>query len=83
MNKVFHSFTELFAQLGLPNEGAEIRQFIHAHAPLSASIRLEDAQFWSPSQASLLKEELLKDSDWAAVIDRLSVALRVPLSATK
>jgi hypothetical protein len=76
MDKVFHGFTDLFAQLGLPNDAPNIRQFIQTHSPLNSSIRLEDAQFWSTAQASLLKEELLGDSDWADVIDRLNVALR-------
>ena len=76
MDKVFHGFTELFAQLGLPNDAPSIRQFIQTHSPLNSSIRIEDAQFWNTAQASLLKEELLGDSDWAEVIDRLNVALR-------
>ncbi len=76
MDKFFHGFTDLFAQLGLPNDAPSIRQFIQTHAPLNSSIRLEEAQFWSTAQASLLKEELLGDSDWAEVIDRLNLALR-------
>jgi hypothetical protein len=76
MDKVFHGFTELFAQLGLPNDATHIRQFIQTHSPLNSSIRLEEAPFWSAAQASLLKEALQDDSDWAEVIDRLSVALR-------
>jgi hypothetical protein len=76
MDKVFHGFTELFAQLGLPNDAHSIRHFIQTHSPLNSSIRIEDAQFWNTAQASLLKEELLGDSDWAEVIDRLNVALR-------
>ena len=75
MDKVFHGFTELFAQLGLPNDAPSIRQFIQTHSPLNSATRLEDAQFWNTAQASLLKEELLGDSDWAEVIDRLNVAL--------
>ncbi|MGI9151645.1 MAG: DUF2789 domain-containing protein [Limnohabitans sp.] len=83
MHNNFHDFTELFAQLGLPNEASDIRHFIRLHSPLNALIRLEDADFWSPAQAALLKEELLEDSDWAEVMDRLSVALRGATTALK
>jgi hypothetical protein len=76
MDKNFHGFTELFAQLGLPNDASSIRQFILKHSPLSASVRLEDASFWSAAQSSLLKEKLQDDSDWSEVIDRLNLALR-------
>jgi len=83
MDKVFHGFTELFAQLGLPNDAPSIRHFIQTHSPLNSSTRLEDAQFWNTAQASLLKEELLGDSDWAEVIDRLNVALRGAIVSAK
>ncbi len=83
MDKFFHGFTELFAQLGLPNDALSIRQFIQTHTPLNSSIRLEDAQFWSTAQASLLREELLGDSDWAEVIDRLNLALRGAIASAK
>jgi hypothetical protein len=76
MDKNFHGFTELFAQLGLPNDASSIRQFIQIHSPLNASVRLEDASFWNVAQATLLKEKLLDDSDWSEVIDRLNLALR-------
>jgi hypothetical protein len=83
MDKVFHGFTELFAQLGLPNDAPSIRQFIQTHSPLNSSTRLEDAPFWSHAQASLLKEKLSDDSDWAEVIDRLNLALRGAIVSAK
>ncbi len=83
MDKVFHGFTELFAQLGLPNDASSIRQFIQTHSPLNSSVRIEEAHFWNAAQASLLKEELLGDSDWAEVIDRLNVALRGAIVSAK
>ena len=61
MEKSFHRFSELFAQLGLP-----------------ADVLLADAPFWTPAQATLLREELLEDADWAEVIDQLNAALRAP-----
>ncbi len=83
MDKVFHGFTELFAQLGLPNDASSIRKFIQTNSPLNSSIRLEDAQFWNTAQAALLKEELLGDSDWSEVIDRLNLALRGTIVSVK
>lgn len=71
-------FHELFAQLGLNSEDHHIQQFISAHSPLSDSIRLADAPFWSPTQASFLREALLQDSDWAEQVDQLNAALRAP-----
>jgi hypothetical protein len=71
-------FHELFAQLGLGSEDHQIRQFISAHSPLPDSTRLADAPFWSPAQASFLREALLQDSDWAEQVDQLNAALRSP-----
>lgn len=75
MESTVHPFSELFAQLGLPNDNASIQQFIATHAPLPDDVRLEEAPFWSPAQAQLLREERLDDADWAMVVDRLNVAL--------
>lgn len=71
-----HSFAELFAQLGLAADDASIADFLTAHAPLDTAVLLADAPFWSPSQASMLREEIRKDADWAEVIDQLNLALR-------
>jgi hypothetical protein len=72
-----HGLPELFAQLGLPADDRARQAFIHSHAPLADEIALEDAPFWSPGQADLLREKLLEDADWAIAIDRLDVALRL------
>lgn len=71
-----HTFTELFKQLGLPNDPKSIESFLTLHRPLSGSTRLEDAAFWSPSQSHFIKEQLANDADWAEVLDQMSVALR-------
>ena len=76
MEKFFHKFSELFAQLGMPNDPKCVRLFIQTHSPLNAAVRLEDASFWTQAQADLLKEELLEDADWAETIDQLNLALR-------
>lgn len=75
MESTVHPFSELFAQLGLPDDDAGIRQFIATHSPLPDGMRLEEAPFWTPAQAQLLREERLDDADWAMVVDRLNVAL--------
>lgn len=78
MDKTFHRFSELFAQLGLPASEEGIREFLTTHSPLPDDVLLADAPFWTTAQASLLKEELLEDADWAEVIDQLNAALRSP-----
>lgn len=70
-----HSINNLFAQLGLPSDEASIECFIKTHCPLPASVALSDAPFWTPAQASFLREELLNDADWAEVIEELNSQL--------
>lgn len=78
MNTPTHPFSELFAQLGLPAQDADIAQFLSTHAPLAQDVALANAPFWTPTQATFLREECLKDADWAAVVDQLNLALRAP-----
>ncbi len=76
MDKSIHQFSDLFAQLGLPDDEPAIRQFLSAHRPLAADIALADAPFWTASQAAFLREEILEDADWAELVDQLNLALR-------
>lgn len=76
MNKPMHHFKDLFAQLGLPSDELGINHFIAMHAPLAENLRLPEAPFWTPAQAAFLREAIVQDSDWAELVDRLSVALR-------
>jgi hypothetical protein len=71
-----HTMSHLFAQLGLPSEEAGVENFIAAHRPLENDIPLYRAPFWSPMQREFLKEEIIEDADWAAVIDELNGRLR-------
>ncbi len=75
METTHHEFHELFEQLGLPSSEAEIQAFIDRHSPLPGDVKVTEAGFWTPAQASLLKELLLQDADWAPVVDQLNVAL--------
>lgn len=78
MESTYHRFGELFAQLGLPSDSKSIHRFIDEHAPLPGHVRLDEAVFWTPAQAQLLRETVLDDADWAEVVDQLDNALRSP-----
>ena len=75
MQDVNHSLAELFAQLGLPTSTDAIEAFIEAHRPLPAQQKIYDAEFWSPAQATFLRECRAEDADWAELVDELSVRL--------
>jgi len=75
MEAGLHSINNLFAQLGLPADDAAIDRFVAAHRPLDGDVALYRAPFWSESQRTFLKEEIIEDADWAAVIDELNVRL--------
>jgi hypothetical protein len=71
-----HHFSELFLQLGLPGDESSIRLFLTQYAPLAPDLALDEAPFWSSSQAVFLRESIAQDSDWAELVDQLSEALR-------
>ncbi|WP_284382385.1 DUF2789 domain-containing protein [Litoribrevibacter albus] len=68
-------FSTLFSQLGLASDQESINQFIQNHH-ISGSIRLDEAPFWTSSQASFLREAIEEDSDWAEAVDHLDSELR-------
>jgi endo-beta-N-acetylglucosaminidase D len=76
MEESLHSMTDLFTQLGLPSKPLEIQAFIESHRPLDASFELNEAPFWTASQADFLREQVQEDADWAGIIDRLDSGLR-------
>lgn len=76
METPIHALSDLFCQLGLPEDGSSIEQFIATHRPLPAHILLPEATFWTPSQAQFLREEVSNDADWAEIIDMLDCRLR-------
>lgn len=76
MDTPSHPFHALFAQLGLPSDEPDIAHFLAMNAPLAGNVLLPDAPFWTPAQATFLREALLQDSDWAEVADQLSQSLR-------
>lgn len=70
------TLSDLFAQLGLDADETAQRAFIAAHAPLPPNLPLPDAPFWTPAQATFLREALLEDAEWAEVVDELDALLR-------
>jgi len=75
MESSIHTLNNLFAQLGLPSGDSAIEDFIKTHQHLAGDLTLSEAPFWSTAQAAFLREEILKDADWAEVIDQLNVRL--------
>lgn len=73
-----HTLQTLFRQLGLPDDEAGMRRFIHAHRPLEAGVLLEDAPWWNPAQREFLCRAKAEDSAWAIVVDELDALLRNP-----
>lgn len=78
MHNQIHPLHELFAQLGLPEDGSSIRRFIRSHRPLPADVKLADAPFWSEHQRAFLREAIKSDADWSHVVDTLDMQLREP-----
>jgi hypothetical protein len=75
MDTQFHHLSELFLQLGLPNDPAAMDQFIRSQGPLPSGTHLADATLWSSSQAQFLREQIAEDADWAEVVDALNALL--------
>ncbi len=75
MEKSIHSFGELFAQLGLPNDAKSIAHFLKVHRSMADGFRLPEAPYWTPSQASFLRDSMTQDSDWSGLADQLAKAL--------
>lgn len=76
MEKPVHRFDELFRQLGLPDDPASIESFLAAHRPQSNDLAVCQMPFWTASQAAFLHEEMMKDGDWAEIVDELGLLLR-------
>lgn len=76
MESPIHRFDELFRQLGLPDDPASIEAFLAAHRPQPNALAVCEMPFWSTSQATFLHEEMMKDGDWAELVDELGLLLR-------
>ena len=82
MEPFIHDLTSLFKQLGLENTNEAIEDFICRNKPVPGHLELHEAEFWSASQASFLKEAIEEDSDWAEIVDELNALLRRPHAYT-
>jgi hypothetical protein len=78
MEAPVHNLSQLFAQLGQPDNEAAIASFIDSHCPLPDHLMLHEAPFWTPSQAAFLREAIVDDADWAEAADELNAELRAP-----
>ena len=65
----------LFEQLGLSGDIVQINRFLKEHR-LFENQRIEQADYWTPSQAAFLQQTIAEDSDWAEIVDHLDAALR-------
>lgn len=74
MEAPVHDLSLLFEQLGLKSDSASINAFIANHM-LPEHMRVNEAPFWTPAQASMLKEALQVDADWALLVDQLNERL--------
>ena len=71
-----YTLASLFDQLGLDSTDQAIQDFINQNAPLPGSVELHDAEFWSSSQASFLKQSKDDDAEWVELVDQLDSMLR-------
>lgn len=76
MENTIHALSDLFCQLGLPDDAPSIEQFIATHRSLPSHVALADATFWTEAQSQFLREEVSNDADWAEIIDMLDTRLR-------
>jgi Protein of unknown function (DUF2789) len=65
----------LFEQLGLSSGAEQMTKFLQEHR-LFEHQRIEQADYWTPSQAAFLQQAIADDSDWAELVDHLDAALR-------
>lgn len=75
MDTSIHNIPALFAQLGLDNGKSNIEDFINTNK-IDKGVSIENASFWTESQASFISESLKEDADWCEVIDQLDNLLR-------
>lgn len=74
MDTSVHTMENLFAQLGLSNEEADIDNFISSHS-LEPQTSLIAADFWSRTQSEFLREAVEEDAEWVGVVDQLDARL--------
>lgn len=76
MQASHHTLTDLFDQLGLPNDEASIRQFIEDNQFSQPDQALESLPVWNESQKQFLLESRTEDAEWSEPVDELDAMLR-------
>lgn len=77
MERQSHGMHSLFAQLGEASDDDAIARFIATHGPLGGAVQLHEASFWTPAQAGFLREAMLDDAEWSAIVDALNSELHI------
>lgn len=75
MQASHQSLTQLFGQLGLPDDEDAIKQFVERNRITDADTRLEDLAVWSAAQKQFLLEARSDDAEWAVPVDELDSLL--------
>ncbi|WP_444932259.1 DUF2789 family protein [Microbulbifer sp. SSSA002] len=70
-----HTLKDLFSQLGLASEEAQINTFLGTHF-LHRHEKLSAASFWTEGQREFLESAIRDDSDWCVAVDELDTLLR-------
>ncbi len=70
-----HDMNGLFNQLGLDSTRSGIYHFVKSHN-IEADVTIDEAPFWSSSQASFIADSIAEDGDWSEIIDQLDAMLR-------
>jgi hypothetical protein len=70
-----HSLSDLFSQLGLPNDSQAIDHFIQKHHMDSVNQTLEALPVWTTAQKQFLIDARSEDADWAEPVDELDMRM--------
>lgn len=70
-----HTLNTLFDQLGLDSSEKAIQDFISQHR-IRHDKPLDQAEFWTASQAQFIRESWQNDADWVDIVDHLDALLR-------
>jgi hypothetical protein len=75
MDTTPQDLSHLFEQLGIDNSADNIDKFI-ASKQIPANVLICQAEFWSESQKSFLREAIEEDAQWSELIDQLDALIR-------
>ncbi|MBK7355587.1 DUF2789 domain-containing protein [Propionivibrio sp.] len=82
MERHIHNMKNLFSQLGQPSDDEAIARFLAKNRPLPNGVPLHEADFWTPSQASFLRDAVSDDADWSEVVEALNAELHARQRST-